>query len=99
MFNYPIDEDTELKILEERDAERLFLLIDSSRDTLRNCKAIVNFCFDELKLKRIEIRVATQNYKSLAIPYRLGFKKEGCLEDAEFLHGEFVDHYIFSLIK
>lgn len=63
------------------------------------CKAIVDYCFDELNLIRIEIRVATQNNKSLAIPDRLGFKKEGCLEKAEFLHDRFVDHYIYGLIN
>ncbi|MDS9471175.1 hypothetical protein [Sporosarcina pasteurii] len=36
MFNYAIDEDTELKLLDECDAGRLFLLIDSSMETLRN---------------------------------------------------------------
>lgn len=63
------------------------------------CQAVVEYCFNELNLKRIEIRVATENEKSLAIPHRLGFKKEGCLEKSELLYGEYVDHYVFGLIN
>lgn len=63
------------------------------------CQAIVDYCFQELDLKRIEIRVATGNEKSLAIPKRLCFKKEGCLEKSERLYDEYVDHYVFALIN
>lgn len=63
------------------------------------CQAIINYCFDELGLKRIEIRAATGNYKSQAIPERLGFEKEGCVRSAEYLYDKYVDHYIFGLIK
>ncbi|MCA0970818.1 GNAT family N-acetyltransferase [Halobacillus litoralis] len=63
------------------------------------CQAVIDYCFHELKLKRIEIRAATGNDKSLAIPTRLGFKKEGCLEKSELLYGEYVDHIVFGLIN
>ncbi len=63
------------------------------------CKSVINYCFNELKLKRIEIRVATGNHKSQAIPQRLGFQKEGCLKSCEFLYDRYVDHYVFGLIK
>ena len=65
----------------------------------KSCQAVVNYCFHELNLKRIEIRVAAGNKKSLAIPPRLGLKKEGCLEKAEFLYDTYVDHYVFGLIN
>ncbi|MFZ0369758.1 MAG: GNAT family protein [Halobacillus sp.] len=175
MFTHVINEHTELRLLEERHAEELFQLTDSSRASLRQwlpwidatksvensrefikgtlnqfckndgfqagiwykgelagvaglhtinwsnrstsigywpgesfqgkglmtqaCQAIVDYCFQELDLKRIEIRAATGNEKSLAIPKRLGFKKEGCLEKSELLYGEYVDHYVFGLIN
>ncbi|MBA2176059.1 GNAT family N-acetyltransferase [Halobacillus locisalis] len=63
------------------------------------CQAVIGYCIHDLQLKRIEIRVATGNEKSLAIPPRLGFKKEGCLEKSELLYGEYVDHYVFGLIN
>lgn len=63
------------------------------------CKAVIEYCFNELGLKRVEIRTATKNYKSQAIPERLGFQKEGCIRCAEFLYDQYVDHYVFGLIK
>lgn len=63
------------------------------------CKAVIQYCFRDLDLKRVEIRVATENYKSQAIPERLGFKKEGCLRSIEFLYDKYVDHYVYGLLK
>jgi ribosomal-protein-serine acetyltransferase len=175
MFKYTINKDTELRLLEKRHAEKLFLLTDQSRESLRKwlpwidltktinnskdfingtlkqfsnndgfqagiwykeelagvvglhsinwsnkstsigywlgegfqgkglmteaCKAVIDYCFNELNLNRIEIRVATENRRSLAIPERLGFQKEGCLRGAEWLYDKYVDHYVFGLIK
>lgn len=65
----------------------------------KSCQEVINYCFNELGLKRIEIRVATGNEKSLAIPHRLGFTKEGCLEKSELLYDKYVDHYVFGLIN
>lgn len=63
------------------------------------CQAVIDHCFNELKLNRIEIRTATENEKSAAIPQRLGFKQEGRLQQAEWLYDKFVDHYVFGLVK
>lgn len=60
---------------------------------------VIDYCFNELKLNRIEIRVATKNHKSLAIPEKLGFQKEGCLRSVEWLYNKYVDHFVFSLTK
>lgn len=174
-FQYVIDEKIELRLLEERDAENLFQLTDSSRNHLRewlpwvdfstevqhslefiemglnqfhkndgfqagiwyegnlagviglhqinwankstsigywlgdsfqgkgimtkSCKAVIQYCFEELGLHRIEIRVATENYKSQAIPEKLGFTKEGRLRSVEFLYDKYVDHYVYGLLK
>jgi ribosomal-protein-serine acetyltransferase len=63
------------------------------------CKAIINFGFTELNLQRIEIKCATQNLKSKAIPERLNFKQEGILRQAEFLNNQWTDLYLYSLLK
>jgi len=63
------------------------------------CEGIIDYCFKDLALKRIEIRAAVENTKSQAIPERLGFQKEGCSRSSELLYGRYVDHCIFSLIN
>jgi len=65
----------------------------------RCCKAVIDDAFKRLKLNRIEIRAATENYKSQAIPTRLGFKQEGIIRQGEFVNNRFVDLYVFSILK
>ena len=50
-------------------------------------------------LNRIELKTAVKNLKSQAIPNKLNFKKEGILRQAEFVNNEFVDLYIYSMLK
>lgn len=63
------------------------------------CKAIIAFCFNDLDLNRIEIKCATGNLRSKAIPEKLGFSKEGVIRQGEFVHGEFIDLSLYSLLK
>ncbi|KGR81908.1 GNAT family N-acetyltransferase [Lysinibacillus odysseyi] len=63
------------------------------------CEAVVAYCFEELGLHRIEIRAAEGNEKSQAIPQRLGFRKEGCIRESEWLYDHFVDHHVYGLLK
>jgi ribosomal-protein-serine acetyltransferase len=65
----------------------------------RCCKAVIDEGFSHLQLNRIEIRAATANFKSQAIPERLGFKKEGIIRQGEFVNNEFVDLYVYSMLK
>ena len=65
----------------------------------RCCKAIIDEGFSHLQLNRIEIRAATANVKSQAIPQRLGFKKEGIIRQGEFVNNQFVDLYVYSMLK
>lgn len=63
------------------------------------CIALINYCFDSLGLNRIEIKCATENYKSAAIAKRLKFTKEGVLRQVEFVNGEFLDLDLYSMLK
>jgi ribosomal-protein-serine acetyltransferase len=65
----------------------------------RCCKAIIDEGFKRLHLNRIEIRAALENFKSQAIPERLGFKKEGIIRQGEFVNNQFVDLYVYSMLK
>ena len=50
-------------------------------------KALTTHAFEVWDLNRVEIRVATDNLRSAAIPKRLGFTEEGVLHQAE-RHGD-----------
>ena len=59
---------------------------------------LVDHAFHEMGLNRIEIRCAADNYRSSAIPERLGFNKEGVLRQSEFRDGRLHDFNIFGLL-
>jgi ribosomal-protein-serine acetyltransferase len=62
------------------------------------CRALVDYLFSELKLHRIEIRCATSNPKSCAVPKRLGFSKEGVLRQAQMFDDRFLDLEVYGLL-
>jgi ribosomal-protein-serine acetyltransferase len=63
----------------------------------RSCRAMVDYAFNEFKLKRVQIRCATGNVKSCRVPERLGFRKEGLALQAEYLYGKFMDLVIYAM--
>jgi ribosomal-protein-serine acetyltransferase len=65
----------------------------------KSCIALINFCFCDLQLNRVEIKCATENLRSNAIPKKLNFTKEGTLREAEWLYGKFVDLNLYALLK
>jgi ribosomal-protein-serine acetyltransferase len=65
----------------------------------RACKAMINFCFSELALNRIEIKCGTENEKSKTIPEKLNFTKEGVIRQGELLYDKFIDLNLYSLLK
>ncbi len=62
------------------------------------CKELVRYALEELNLNRVEIRAGVENYKSRAIPERLGFKQEGILRQAEWVNHRFIDHAVYSML-
>jgi ribosomal-protein-serine acetyltransferase len=63
------------------------------------CKKIIEFGFKDLHLNRIEIKAATNNTKSQAIPQKLNFTLEGILMQAELVNGEFLDLNLYAMVK
>jgi ribosomal-protein-serine acetyltransferase len=64
----------------------------------RACRAFLWYAIDELGFNRVEIRCATGNARSAAIPERLGFRLEGTLRDAEWLYDHYVDHHVYAML-
>ena len=62
------------------------------------CSALVDRAFREWRLNRVEIRCATGNDRSRAIPERLSFKEEGILREAEWLYDHFADLVVYSIL-
>jgi len=65
----------------------------------RACRAVVTAAFREYGLHRVEIRCATGNERSCAIPRRLGFVEDGILREAGFLRDRWVDLRVFSALE
>jgi ribosomal-protein-serine acetyltransferase len=65
----------------------------------RACRAVVTAAFREYGLHRVEIRCATGNERSCAIPRRLGFVEEAILREAGFLWDRWVDLRLFSVLE
>jgi ribosomal-protein-serine acetyltransferase len=63
------------------------------------CRALLGYLFCERELERVEIRAATRNTKSRAIPERLGFREEGVLRHAQRLSGGWVDLVIYGMLR
>lgn len=62
-------------------------------------RRLVEYGFVDLALNRIEVRVAVGNCTSQEICTRLGFKEEGVLREAEWLHDHFVDLRVNALLR
>ena len=65
----------------------------------KSCTELINYAFDKLQMNRIEIRCATENIRSRAIPEKLNFKLEGILRQSEWRHTRFFDMAIYSMLR
>jgi len=71
----------------------------SGKGIMTRCvSALLDQGYREYNLNRIEIACATENFKSRAIPERLGFKLEGILRANEYLYERYVDHAVYSML-
>lgn len=65
----------------------------------KSCKTLINYAFNDLNVNRIEIRCATENGRSRAVPERLGFKLEGILRQFQWRHTRLYDVAVYGLLK
>ncbi|OZB93759.1 GNAT family N-acetyltransferase [Paenibacillus sp. XY044] len=63
------------------------------------CRTFVDYALMDLDLNRVEIRCATGNNRSRAIPERLGFVLEGIVREAEKLPQGYVNHAVYGMVQ
>jgi ribosomal-protein-serine acetyltransferase len=72
---------------------------EQGRGTMTRAVArLVDHAFGAWQLNRIEIRAATDNHRSRAIPERLGFRHEGTLRQVERVGHRLLDHAVYGLL-
>ena len=64
-----------------------------------SCQTLIKYAFNELDLNRIQVKVATENFKSQRVIERLGFNKEGIEREGELHKRGFLDLIVYSLLK
>ncbi|HMG16652.1 MAG TPA: GNAT family protein [Saprospiraceae bacterium] len=62
-------------------------------------KAILQYCFTELKLHRIEAGCATQNISSIKVLEKSGFLREGLKRKILPIRGEWIDNYFYAILE
>jgi ribosomal-protein-serine acetyltransferase len=62
-------------------------------------RTLVELAFADWGLHRIEIHAAPRNWRSRAIPERLGFREEGRLRECERVGGRYLDRIIYGLLE
>jgi ribosomal-protein-serine acetyltransferase len=61
-------------------------------------RATVIWAFKRLNAHRVRVAAATDNFASLGVIRRVGFRFEGIAREAERCQGRWLDHAIFGLI-
>ena len=61
--------------------------------------AIMNYVFNELRLKRLETTIIENNVSSVNLFIKLGWKKEGTLRNWYYRKGKFINKLIFGILK
>jgi ribosomal-protein-serine acetyltransferase len=61
-------------------------------------RLLVDHALAVWQLNRVEIRAATENRRSRAIPERLGFRQEKTFARAERIDGHYLDHVSYAML-
>ncbi|MGB4413862.1 MAG: GNAT family protein [Paludibacter sp.] len=65
----------------------------------RSCKSLMDYVFKIFGMNRVQLKAATENFKSQRVAERLGLSLEGIERDGELHDKGFVDLKIFALLK
>ena len=60
---------------------------------------VMEFAFEKINIHRLEAYVAPPNIASVRVLEKAGFVQEGLLRKLLFINGEWVDHYMYALLK
>lgn len=59
----------------------------------------VRYGFRELNLNRIQLSVFADNWRAIRAYQKAGFVHEGCLREAVYRNGRYVDEYRFAILR
>lgn len=62
-------------------------------------RAMLKYCFEKANMERCQSVILEFNRRSMALDYKIGFKKEGILRKSFELEGALVNLHVFSLLK
>lgn len=65
----------------------------------RGTALVVAFAFEDLGLNRVQTGVFEPNEPSQRVMEKLGFEREGVQREAQHVDGEFVDSYLYGLLR
>ncbi|SIS47576.1 GNAT family N-acetyltransferase [Salimicrobium flavidum] len=65
----------------------------------KTVKSLTTHAFSSMGMNKVDIRAASENRASCAIPERLGFTQEGVLRDQEWVNDHFVDHVVYGMLR
>lgn len=65
----------------------------------RAVRAVIPFCFDALRLHRLEAACIPTNAASIALLERTGFKREGYAREYLCIDGIWQDHLLYALLR
>ena len=60
---------------------------------------VLKFGFEQVNIHRIEAYVAPDNIASVRVLEKAGLVREGLLRKLLFINGEWVDHYIYAILR
>ena len=64
-----------------------------------SCRTLLDLSFDQLGIKRVQLKAAVGNAKSCLVAERLNFKMEGIERAGEKHRGHYMDLIVYSVLK